>query len=186
MKLAQDVEAEIAAENGAADATQTADEAELARAEHAGKVLAKINDALEKLSKARMLLKDVKDVNETISGLEKQRIKYDGMALTVRERTRRDELFKNADEQYILGRELYKKGDYEQADEQLEASKKSLEEISEQFGRAVSTADKVSKKLANDGHGNATDDGPSGGAKVRHAEETSSYTGCESHAVSLL
>ncbi|MBQ2336238.1 MAG: hypothetical protein II381_07995 [Victivallales bacterium] len=148
MKLAQDVEAEIASENGAADATQTADEAELARAEHAGKVLVKINDALEKLSKARMLLKDVKDVNETIAGLEKQRIKYDGMALTVRERTRRDELFKNADEQYILGRDLYKKGEYEQADEQLEASKKSLEEISEQFGRAVSTADKVSKKLA--------------------------------------
>ncbi|MBR4417890.1 MAG: hypothetical protein IKS67_14025, partial [Victivallales bacterium] len=148
MKLAQDVETEIASEAGAADATQSAADAELARAEFAGKVLAKINDSLEKLSKARMLLKDVKDVNETIANLEKQRIKYDGMALTVRERTRRDELFKNADEQYILGRNLYKEGKYEEADEQLEASKKSLQEISEQFGRAASTADKVSKKLA--------------------------------------
>ncbi|MBP5673960.1 MAG: hypothetical protein J6X49_16355, partial [Victivallales bacterium] len=146
MKVAQQVEADIAAGVPAADPEQP--DTELTRAEFAGKVVEKINEALDKLSKARILLKDVKEINETIANLEKQRIKFDGLALTVREKTRRDELFRNADEQFIAGRDLYKKGKYEEADEQLEASKKSLEEISAQFGRAASTADKVSKKLA--------------------------------------
>jgi hypothetical protein len=118
-------------------------------AQAAAKILEKINAAIEKLSKAKVLLRDDDrtEVTGILEGLEKSRIIYDGKSLTAREKTQRAELFRQADEMFLKSRELFRKSQYNAADQLFEEIKAKLEEARELFGQAGSTAVEVKRRL---------------------------------------